>query len=63
MNRPTPIVFFSLCAVVDFFFGLIKWHSVFSGVIAIVCGLPLSALLYFLLRAFEKGNDEPDDPR
>jgi hypothetical protein len=30
MNRPTPFVFFSICAVVDFLFGLVKWHSVLA---------------------------------
>jgi len=24
MNRPTPLVFFSICAVVDFVFGYMK---------------------------------------
>jgi hypothetical protein len=30
MNRPTPLVFFSICAVVDFVFGYMKWHSVIA---------------------------------
>jgi hypothetical protein len=35
MNRPIPFVFFSICAVVDFVFGLLKWHSVVAGIVAI----------------------------
>jgi hypothetical protein len=35
MNRPTPLAFFSICAVVDFVFGLLKWHSVVAGIVAI----------------------------
>lgn len=50
MNRPTPLAFFSIGAVVDFAFGCIKWHSVFAGVVAIVCGLPLTALLFVFFR-------------
>jgi len=64
MRRPTPLVFFSICAVVDFVFGFIKWHSVLSGVVAIVCGLPLTALLFLAFRASWKGNDDSGvDPR
>ncbi len=44
MNRPTPLAFFSICAVTDFVFGLVKWHSVVAGIVAIVCGLPLTGL-------------------
>jgi len=40
MNRPSPLVFFSICAMVDFVFGLMKWHSILAGTVAIVCGLP-----------------------
>jgi hypothetical protein len=39
MNRPTTLVFFSIGAVVDFVFGLVKWHSVVAGIVAIFCGL------------------------
>ena len=39
MNRLSPIAFFSICAVVDFLFGLVKWHSVLAGIVAIPCGL------------------------
>ena len=28
MNPRTPLAFFSICAVVDFVFGLVKFHSV-----------------------------------
>src|SRR4051812_15059503 len=44
MNRPSPLLFFSICAVVDFAIGCIKWHSFIAGVVGIVCGLPLTAL-------------------
>jgi hypothetical protein len=57
MNRPSPLVFFSICAVVDFVFGLVKWHSLLAGIVAIVCGLPLTGLLYLGLRAMSNGND------
>jgi hypothetical protein len=30
MNRPTPLVFFSICAVIDFVFGYMKWQSVIA---------------------------------
>ena len=36
MNRPTPLAFFSIGAVVDFVFGLVKWHSVVAGIVALV---------------------------
>jgi hypothetical protein len=57
MNRPRPLVFFSICAVVDFAFGYIKWHTIGSGVVTIVCGLPLTASLFLGFGAFGKGND------
>ena len=57
MNRASPLVFFSICAVVDFAFGYVKWHTLGAGVVAIFCGLPLTALLFLSLRAFGKGND------
>jgi hypothetical protein len=63
MNRPTPLRFFSICALVDFVFGCIKWHSVIAGVGAIVGGLPLTAFLFFLFRAFGNGNDDSGVPR
>ena len=56
MRRPTPLAFFLICGVVDFVFGCIKWHSVLSGVGAVVGGLPLTALLFLLFRASWKGN-------
>jgi len=52
MNRISPVAFFAICAVVDFVFGVVKWHSILAGIVAIPCGLPLTALLYFLLRGF-----------
>jgi hypothetical protein len=57
MNRLSPLLFFSIGAVIDFVWGCIKWHSVVAGLVAIVGGLPLTALLYFVFRAFGKGND------
>jgi len=62
MNRPTPLVFFSICAVVDFVFGYMNWHSVIAGIVAIVCGLPLTGLLFLGFRASSKGNDESGKP-
>jgi hypothetical protein len=55
MNRPTPLFFFSICAVVDFAFGYIKWHTVGAGVVAVVCGLPSTALLFWGFRTSGKG--------
>jgi hypothetical protein len=57
MNRLSPLFFFSICAVIDFVWGCIKWHSVAAGHVAIVGGLPMTAFLYFVFRAFRKGND------
>lgn len=48
MNRHIPIAFFSICAVVDFMFGLVKWHAVVAGIGAIVGGLPLTGLLFLV---------------
>jgi hypothetical protein len=62
MNRPTPLVFFSICGVVDFVFGLVKWHLVVAGIVAIVCGLPLTVLLFLGFRASWKGNDDSGAP-
>ena len=62
MNRPTPLAFFSICAVVDFVFGLVKWHSVVAGIVAIVCGLPLTGLLFLGFRASWRGNDDSGAP-
>jgi hypothetical protein len=49
--------FFSICAAVDFVLGCIKWHSVSAGLLAIVFGLPLNALLFLVLRRRGKVND------
>jgi hypothetical protein len=48
MNRPSPLVFLSICAVVDFVFGYIKWHTVAAGPVAVVGGLALTALLVWV---------------
>jgi len=61
MERPNPLVFFSICAVVDFAFGCIKGHSVGSGVLAIVFGLPLTALLFLFMGSW-KGSDDSGAP-
>jgi hypothetical protein len=58
LNRPSFLVFFSICAVVDFVFGFIKWHTLGSGVAAAFLGLPLTALLFFCFRAFGNGNED-----
>jgi hypothetical protein len=62
MKRPTALVFFSICAVVDFAIGCIKWHSVVAGVVAIVCGLPLTVLLFLVFRALGTGTDDAGAP-
>jgi hypothetical protein len=62
MNRPTPLVFFSICALVDFAVGYMKWHSVIAGIVAIVCGLPLTVLLFLGFRASWKDNDDSGTP-
>ena len=63
MSRPTPLVFFSICAAVDFVFGCIKWHSFVAGIGALFGGLPLTVLLFFVFRAGanEDESDRGDD--
>jgi hypothetical protein len=63
MNRPGSVVLFSICAVVDFAFGYVKWHTLGSGIVAVFCGLPLTALLLLGFRMFVKGNDDSGNPR
>jgi hypothetical protein len=58
MKHPTALAFFSICAVIDFVFGWIKWNLVVAGVVAIVCGLPLTALLFLIFRARRNGTDQ-----
>jgi len=58
MNRTSPLVFFSIGDMVDFVFGLVKWHSILAGTIAIVCGLPLTGLLFLGFRGSWRGNDD-----
>jgi len=60
MNRPSALVFFSIGAVVDVVFGLVNGHSFATGVIAIICGLPLTALLFFLFKGWSGSNDHSD---
>ena len=62
MKRPTALVFFSICALVDFAFGCIRWHSFVAGVVAMVCGLPLTALLFLGFRARWNGTDDSGAP-
>ncbi len=57
MNRLSPMVFFAICAVFDFVWGCIKWHSAVAGLVAIVAGLPVTVVLFFAFRAFGKGDD------
>jgi hypothetical protein len=64
-GRPSALVFSSICAVVDFVFGYIKWHSVLAvlaGVGAMVGGLPLTALLFLLFRASWSVTDDSGMP-
>jgi hypothetical protein len=56
MNRLSSLAFFSICGVVDFVWGCVKWHSVAAGLVAIVGGVPLTVVLYFVFKAFGKGN-------
>ena len=63
MNRSTPLIFFSICAAVDFALGCINGHSVGSGVLYMFFGLPLNALLFLVFRASRKGNDDSGAPR
>jgi hypothetical protein len=58
LNAP---LFFAICAVVDFVLGCVKWHSVAAGLVGIICGLPLTVLLYFLFKASGSGSDDPGD--
>jgi hypothetical protein len=61
MSRPTPLVFFSICSVVDFVFGCMRWHSVYAGLGAILGGLPLTAVLFFVFGALSNGGEHPPD--
>ena len=45
------VIFFLICAAVDFVFGYWKQHSPTAGVVSIFAGFPLSLLLFFVLRA------------
>lgn len=63
MNRPGPLFFFLICAVFDFVWGCLKWHSMAAGFVSIVGGLPLTAFLFFVFRAFGKRNDDSGAPR
>ena len=58
MSRASAVVFFSIGAVVDFVFGLVRWHSVVVGIVALVGGLPLTGLLFLILGASWKGNGD-----
>jgi len=40
MNRLSPLLFFSICSVIDFVWGFVKWHLVGAGFVAIIGGLP-----------------------
>jgi len=57
MKSHPALPFFALCAVVDFVFGYTKWHSGAAGVVGIVLGLPLNAVLFFLFKASRKPGD------
>ena len=55
MNRPGALAFFSICAVVDFGLGYMKWHTFGAGIVAIFCGLPLTGLLFLCFRGNDSG--------
>jgi hypothetical protein len=57
LNAP---LFFSICAAVDFVFGCVKWHSVVASFVGVICGLPLTALLYFIVGDGHGKSDDPD---
>jgi hypothetical protein len=57
MNRHR-LALLSICTVVDFVFGLVKWHSVVAGNVGMVCGLPLTGLLFLVFGASSKGNGD-----
>jgi hypothetical protein len=63
MRRPSALIFFSICAVVDFTFGFVKWHTLGSGFVAIFCGLPLTILFFLGFRSFGKGSDDSGKPK
>lgn len=44
--------------MVDFVFGLVKWHSVVAGIVAIAGGLPLTGLFFLIFGASWKGNGD-----
>jgi len=49
------LVVFALGAVVDFAWGYMKWHAILAGVVSIVLGVPVTALVWFPLKgAFSK---------
>jgi hypothetical protein len=57
MKSPTALVFFSICAVIDFALGCFKWHSVIAGVVTMVFGLPFNLFLFLVFRALGKATD------
>lgn len=57
MSRPSGLVFFSIGAAVDFVFGLLKWRSIVARIVGIICGLPLTGLLYLSFKAQWEGDD------
>jgi hypothetical protein len=56
---------FTLCAVVDFVLGFFKGRSVLAGIIAVVLGLPLSAVIVYgvLSRTVRKDEGKSDTSR
>jgi hypothetical protein len=62
MKSSTVLVFFSICAVIDFASGCFKWHSVVAGVVTIVCGLPFNLCLFLVFRALGKATDDSGAP-
>lgn len=63
MKRLSPWVFFSIGAVVDFVFAWVRWRSVAAGIVSIICGVPLTAVLFFAINAAVKDGDNSGDPR
>jgi hypothetical protein len=54
------LVGFLLCGACDFVFGFAKMRSILGGIVAVVVGLPLSAVIVY---AFLSGIDRKDKGR
>jgi hypothetical protein len=62
MKRHGTLIFFAICAVIDFVFGWMRAHSVSAGIIRIVVGLPFNAVLMLIFRAWERHHHSARPP-